>query len=81
MLGVAKLSGSGIMPRCTIYESLQQHLDQAFQSRQGLTFWAAPAQIPGSGTTALGSLKILASVADLNPYKPSVILSFHREAV
>ena len=30
----------------------------------------APAQIPASGTTALGSSEMLASVADPNPYKP-----------
>jgi len=45
------------------------------------SYLTAPAQIPACGITALGSLEILASVADPNPYKPSVILSFHQEAV
>ena len=45
------------------------------------SYLTAPAQIPACGTTALGSLEILASVADLTPYKPSVILSLHREAI
>ncbi|OGD16928.1 hypothetical protein A2V47_05895 [Candidatus Atribacteria bacterium RBG_19FT_COMBO_35_14] len=41
------------------------------------SYLTAPAQIPACGITALGSSEILASIADPNPYKPSVILSFH----